>query len=56
MEAGNEINAMSNVKNMVMKWGVYHIDDRSISVEQMCDRALLAVRSIKGQYRRHFAA
>ena len=55
-EAGNQINAMSNVKNMVMKWGVYHIDDRSISVEQMCDRALLAVRSIKGQYRRHFAA
>ena len=56
VEAGNQINTMSNVKNMVMKWGVYHIDDRSISVEQMCDRALLAVRSIKGQYRRHFAA
>ncbi len=43
-----------NSKN-VMKWGIYAIDSRSISVEQMCDRALLAARSIKGQYGKYFA-
>ena len=43
------------VKNVIMKWGIYDIVDRSVSVEQMCDRALLAVDSIRGQYNRHFA-
>lgn len=38
-----------------MKWGVYPIIDSSVSVEQMCDRALLAIRSIKGRYGTHFA-
>ena len=42
-------------RNIVMKWGIYEITDRSVSVEQMCDRALLAADSIKGQYNRHFA-
>ena len=54
-EACERVNTLSDAKNIVMKWGVYAIGDRSISVEQMCDRALLAARSIKGQYGRHFA-
>ena len=33
-----------------IRWGIYEITDRSVSVEQMCDRALLAVDSAKGQY------
>ncbi|MDO5390123.1 MAG: EAL domain-containing protein [Eubacteriales bacterium] len=37
------------------KWGIYEVTDRSIPVEQMCDRALLVVDSIKGQYNQHFA-
>ena len=41
--------------NVVLKWGVYEITDRSIPVEQMCDRALLAAGSIKGQYHKSFA-
>ena len=41
--------------NVVMKWGVYPILDRSVPVEQMCDRALLAVDSIKGRYNRMVA-
>ena len=41
--------------NVVMKWGVYEITDRSVPVEQMCDRANLAVDSIKDQYNCHFA-
>ena len=42
-------------RNVVMKWGIYQITDRSVPVEQMCDRAMLAADSIKGQYNRHFA-
>lgn len=55
IKAGATINSMSNARNIVLKWGIYSITDTSISVEQMCDRALLAVRSIKGQYGVHFA-
>lgn len=43
------------LKNVVMRWGIYEISDRSVPVEQMCDRALLAVDSIKGQYNRPYA-
>ena len=46
---------LSHMKNMVMKWGIFEITDRTIPVEHMCDRALLAANSIKGQYNRHFA-
>ena len=38
-----------------VKIGIYEITDRSISVEQMCDRALLAVDSIKGLYNKYLA-
>lgn len=53
--AGDEISAMSNTRNVSLKWGVYAVLDRTISFEQMCDRALLAARSIKGQYGKYFA-
>lgn len=45
-----EVSHQARLKNMVMKWGIYPVTDRSLSVEQMCDRAVLAARSIKGQY------
>lgn len=35
--------------------GVYKIDDPSVDVEIMCDRALLALRSVKGSYNERFA-
>lgn len=41
--------------NIVTKWGIYEITDRSVSVEQMCDRAFLAADSIKGQYNQFLA-
>ncbi len=53
---GRAVNALPNAKSVVMKWGVYAVEDHGVSVEQMCDRALLAARSIKGQYGKHFAA
>ena len=43
------------MQNIVMKWGIYRVEDRDVPVEQMCDRALLAARSIKGQYKKFFA-
>lgn len=44
-----------HMKNVLMRWGIYEITDRTIPVEQMCDRALLAADSIKGQYNQYFA-
>lgn len=35
---------------ITMKYGVYHIDDRKLQVDLMCDRARMAVNSVKGQY------
>lgn len=55
IKATAHVSTLSNMKNIVMKWGIYPIHDRNLSVEQMCDRALLAARSIKGQYGKHFA-
>lgn len=48
-------NISSHMKNVIMRWGIYEITDCSITVEQMCDRALLAADSIKGQYNKYFA-
>lgn len=49
------VNELLDVQNIVMKWGIYSIQDHSLPVEQACDRALLAARSIKGQYGKYFA-
>ena len=38
--------------HVVIKWGIYEIKDRSVSVEQMCDRAFLVAERIKGQYKK----
>ena len=42
-------------RNTVMKWGIYEITDRTVPVERMCDRALLALDSIKGKYNQYYA-
>ena len=55
VSAEKQLNELSNTKSVVLKWGIYSVIDRTISVEQMCDRAFLAAHSIKGQYGKHFA-
>ncbi|MCB6200471.1 EAL domain-containing response regulator [Extibacter muris] len=50
-----KVNAISEVKNIVMKWGVYPVNSDGASMEQMYDRALLAAQSIKGTYGTCFA-
>ena len=53
--------AVKNVRNksgaagLAIKWGVYEIADQELPVEQMCDRALLACKSVKGKYGRFLA-
>ena len=54
-DACGRIMEMSQTRNVVIKWGVYHVEDREVAVERMCDRALLAARSIKEQYNKYFA-
>ncbi|MEG1683869.1 MAG: EAL domain-containing protein, partial [Oscillospiraceae bacterium] len=36
-------------------FGIYEIDDPGIPVDQMCDRANLALQTIKGKYKQHYA-
>lgn len=43
------------VPNVVVKFGVYENVDRSVAVGHMCARALLALNSIKRDFRRTFA-
>ncbi|MGN0779445.1 MAG: EAL domain-containing protein [Aristaeellaceae bacterium] len=42
-------------QSITIRGGVYRVRDHLTSVEKMCDRALLAARSIKGQYNRPYA-
>ena len=51
----SEEELISTFKGITMRWGVYEIVDRSVPVEQMCDRAMLAMESIKGRYNEYFA-
>lgn len=55
MELANKINVLYNNKSVDIKWGIYPIKERNLPVEQMCDRAMLAVQSIKGKYGWYFA-
>lgn len=52
---GQQVEHAGKIESLAVKIGVYEIRDRTISVEQMCDRALLAVESIKGKYDKHVA-
>ncbi|MDO4481644.1 MAG: EAL domain-containing protein, partial [Bacillota bacterium] len=50
-----EENKLTAMKGISMRWGIYEITDKSFSVDAMCDRAMLAVNSIKGNYNEFFA-
>ena len=54
-QSDSMINSGFGGRNVVMKYGIYTVEDRDVPVEQMCDRALLAAHSIKGKYGKHFA-
>lgn len=50
-----ELSQQVNAGKLSLKWGLYGVEDRSLPIEQICDRALLAEQSIKGQYNKNFA-
>lgn len=41
--------------NMMLHFGVYVIDNTKMTVHAMCNRAMLSIQSIKGQYGKHIA-
>ncbi|MEA4854329.1 MAG: EAL domain-containing protein [Christensenella sp.] len=52
-----KINALSNMikLSLILRYGIYTIDDPTVPVDIMCDRADLAKESIKGKYDTYFA-
>lgn len=54
-QSDSRINSGFGDQNVIMKYGIYTVEDREVPIEQMCDRALLAAHSIKGKYGKHFA-
>lgn len=51
----DEIAKLPRAGKVNVRWGVYSVSDRGVSVETMCDRAILAAGSIKGQYGKYLA-
>ena len=51
----NEYTKQAPVANLVLKTGIYQNVDRNLSVSQMCDRALLALKSVKHNHDRNVA-
>lgn len=43
------------VKGIQLKFGIYQVTDRSLPLSEMADRAKLAARTVKHQYRLHYA-
>jgi len=56
LEAANQqLDAMGTGLPIVIYAGVYNVEDIQLSVDQMCDRANMALRTIKGRYHERFA-
>ncbi|MEA5020381.1 MAG: EAL domain-containing protein [Gordonibacter sp.] len=53
----DRVNAFSNDinLNLILRYGIYVIEDPETPVNIMCDRAMLAKESIKGKYDTYFA-
>lgn len=41
--------------NVIMYFGIYRIEDLNIPIDQMCDRAKLALNTVKGNYLKRYA-
>lgn len=50
-----KINENYETKKVMVRCGIYSIDNANLPIEQMCDRAFMAANSIKGQYGKYFA-
>lgn len=51
-----DVKELCNVRNEIQVYiGIYKVEDRTLSAENMCDRASIACRSINGSYNTHVA-
>ena len=54
-EAAGWLHAFQPDFNFMPRLGIFVVDDPNLEIELMCDRAQLALRSTKGDFKRHFA-
>lgn len=54
-EAINKMKSYSGNYNVVLVYGVYIITNTKLPVAQMCDRAALAAKTVKGNYMKSYA-
>lgn len=55
-EMVNKIQNHAPIPNLVVKYGHYHTrENDKLSIQQMCDRAIMAANSIKGEYGHYYA-
>lgn len=54
-DAVNRMKLRSNNYNIILVYGVYVVKDTSIPISQMCDRAALAAKTVKGNYLQSYA-
>lgn len=54
-QIGTNLQSLQVPYKMIIQAGIYRIDDIHLPVEQMCDRAQLALRTIKGDYTKQIA-
>ncbi len=50
-----EINDLSFKHNFILHMGIFRVTDTTLTVNQMCDRARLALNSVKGNYMTRYA-
>ena len=50
-----KVNCFAIPSNIVVKYGVFIIEDKTMPVNQMCDRAMLALKDVKQKYDKLFA-
>ena len=53
--AGTYLNAYPKKLRMSVKYGIYLVEDRTLSPIVMCDRARMAAESVKGRYNSSYA-
>lgn len=41
--------------NIIIRYGIYQVEDKNISIELMCDRAMIAANIVKNKYNKKYA-
>ncbi|WP_294448671.1 EAL domain-containing protein [uncultured Ruminococcus sp.] len=54
-QAVSRMKALTPNYNIMLVYGVYIVTDRELPISQMCDRAALAAKTVKGHYMKNYA-